>query len=79
MPGAWFRLSQSQTNYWSEVATISCRSAGPIEARDPWHSAIVPPTEDGPARALVPPPSAPQHSDADDNEQQNSAHAVVEQ
>ena len=28
-------------------ATISCRSAGPLEARGPWHSGIVPPTKDG--------------------------------
>jgi len=29
-------------------ATISCRSAGPLEVRGPWHSALEPPTKDGP-------------------------------
>ena len=29
-------------------ATISCRNAGPLQARSLWHSAIVPPTKDGP-------------------------------
>jgi len=31
-------------------ATISCRSAGPLRSAGPWHSAIVPPTKDGPER-----------------------------
>jgi len=38
MRGAWFRiLQQSAAVAW-----------GPLEARGPWHSAIVPPTKDGP-------------------------------
>ena len=38
MPGAWFRLLQQS----------AAGVRGPLEARGPWHSAIVPPTKDGP-------------------------------
>jgi len=38
MQGAWFRLLQQS----------AAGARGPLETRGPWHSAIVPPTKDGP-------------------------------